>query len=369
MSDDDLSIQGTLAETTVPDLFRSIIRSQETGIVSLDAVGRHDSIFIREGKIVFASSSDSDLGLGEVLLRTGELNLLQYTAAMEHLTSPRKIGAVLCDLGYLKPDELIRAVERQVSIIVMHALAFRTGSYTVEFTQEFSGDISTISINTERLILDGVARIEPWSLIARGVARMERLLRQAPGADARIFHLDLNEEESHVYGLLYEPQTVQGVCERSYLSNFVACRTLWALLATNLIEDAVETDAGQQRALVESEYELESEVEKYNSAFQQIFAIVFQESGDRTYDLVDRVILGLSGDVLPYLSGINLLNEGRVDFDQLHNNVIASGSSDRHVIVQSVMTELLYSWIVEVRRELQGRLEPEMFAILQTLKK
>src|SRR5205085_1972387 len=42
---DDLSIQGTLAETTVPDLFRSLVMSGETGIVSLEAIGRNDTIY------------------------------------------------------------------------------------------------------------------------------------------------------------------------------------------------------------------------------------------------------------------------------------------------------------------------------------
>src|ERR1051325_9342550 len=67
---DDLSIQGTLAETTVPDLFRSLVRSGETGIVSLDAIGRTDAIYLKYGRIIFASSSDPDMGLGEILLRT-----------------------------------------------------------------------------------------------------------------------------------------------------------------------------------------------------------------------------------------------------------------------------------------------------------
>jgi len=60
---DDLSIQGTLAETTVPDLFRSIIRSSETAIVSLDAIGRNDTIYFNEGRIIYASSTDPDVGL------------------------------------------------------------------------------------------------------------------------------------------------------------------------------------------------------------------------------------------------------------------------------------------------------------------
>src|ERR1041385_659299 len=113
MNDDNLSIQGALEETTVPDLFRSLVRSGETGIVSLDAVGRNDTIYFRDGKIIFAASSDPDMGLGEVLLRMGELSLQQYNDAMEKLVVSRRIGALLCELGYLKPDDLIRAAERQ----------------------------------------------------------------------------------------------------------------------------------------------------------------------------------------------------------------------------------------------------------------
>lgn len=365
---DELSIQGTLAETTVPDLLRSLIRSGETGIVSLEAMGRHDSVYLTEGRIIFATSSDPDLGIAEGLLRSGELNLSQLQNANEHLVGSKRIGSVLCELGYLKPDELMRAVERQVCNIVRSTLSFRSGNYTVEFTSDFSHEILTLPINTERLILDGVRAVEYWSLIERGLGKMDRLLRQMPGADSRIFHLDLNEEESHVYALLSEIGTVASACSRSYLSNFATCRTVWALLSANLLEDAAESDIQRQRAAELDELELESEVEKYNSVFQTIFGIVFQKIGDHIYDFTDRVVLHLSPEVLPYLSGVNLMNEGRVDFDQLLNNLIASGSEDKKAIVQAVLNELLYGWIYEIRTEFGDRLEPEVNPIVESLR-
>ncbi|HEX6158600.1 MAG TPA: DUF4388 domain-containing protein, partial [Thermoanaerobaculia bacterium] len=120
MSSDDLSIQGTLAETTVPDLFRSIVRSNETAVVSLEAIGRNDTIYFHEGRIIYASSSDHDMGLAETLLRSGELSIQQYDTAMERVVVSRRIGALLCEMGYLKPDELSRAAERQASAIVLN---------------------------------------------------------------------------------------------------------------------------------------------------------------------------------------------------------------------------------------------------------
>jgi uncharacterized protein DUF4388 len=372
---EELSIQGTLAETTVPDLFRSLIRSSETAVVSLDVTGRSDVIYVNEGKIIFASSSDPDMGLGEVLLRMGELNLQQYNQAMERLVTPlitpRRMGALLCELGYLKPEDLSRAAERQANAIVLNAMRFRTGSYTIEFTSNFPDEIITLPLSTERLILNGVAQVEFWSLITRGLGRFDRMLAQVPGSDARAYALELSEEENHVFSLLSEqPATVQDLCSRSYLPNFVSCRTLWGLLCINLLQDAQTEAAAETRSAEESEYELAAMVERYNGVFQGIFSIVFQKIGDHVYDFIDRVVLHLSPDTMPYLSGMNLINEGRIDFDQLLINLIASGSENHSNIVHSVLNELLYGWILEVKSEFGGTsLERDVVALVNKLKR
>jgi len=365
---DGLSIQGTLAETTVPDLFRSLLRSNETGIVSLEAIGRNDVIYFNEGKIIFASSSDPDMGLGEVLLRGGELTLQQYNHALERLVVARRIGALLCELGYLQPDELMRALERQASAIVLNAIRYRTGSYSIEFTSEFPTEIIALPLNTERLILDGVGSIEFWSLVTRGVARLDRLLQQVPGADMRTYSLELTDEENHVLSLLAEPATIEETCSRSYLSNFITCRTLWALLSVNLIAEAESSTVDEQRAAVETEYELEGVVERYNRMYEAIFSLVFQRIGDHIYDFMDRVLVHLSPETAPYVSNMNLVNEARVDFDQLLNNVIASGARDHPAIIRNILKELLNCWIREIKSEFGAEMEAEVVRMTQESK-
>jgi hypothetical protein len=367
---DNLSIQGELSETTVPDLIRSIVRSSETAILSLDAISRHDTIYFHEGRMVFAASTDPDMGLAETLLRMGELNIQQYNTAMERLVVARRIGGLLCELGYLKPDELTRAAERQASAIVLDAMAYRNGAYTIEFTAEFPEGIITLPLQTERLILDGVRNIEYWSLITRGVGRTDRVLEQVPGADTRTFQLELNDDETHVLNLLSDPQTVEQLCARSYLSNFHTFRTVWGLLAVNLIQDAEIAAVDEKRAAEETEYELEGVVENYNDVFQRIFALVFQRIGDHVYDFMDRVVLHLSPETMPYLSGMNFVNEGRLDFDQLLNNLYASGSRDHSRVVHTVCNELLYGWVYEVKAEFHGQpLESEVVRVADSLRK
>ncbi|HUJ13895.1 MAG TPA: DUF4388 domain-containing protein [Thermoanaerobaculia bacterium] len=367
---EDLSIQGTLAETTVPDLFRSLIRSSETAIVSLEGLGRTDVIYVSEGKITFASSTDPDMGLGEVLLRGGELNLEQYNQVTERLVTPRRVGALLVELGFLQPEDLSRAVERQASAIVLNAMRYRTGSYTIEFTHDFPDDIPALPLSTERLILDGIASIGFWSLITRGLGRPDRILEQAPGSNARSFALELNEEENHVFNLVAEPTKIEDIVRHSYLSNFASCKTIWGLLTVNLIQDAEGQAVVETKQAEESEYELAALVERYNTAYQGIFNLVFQKIGDHIYDFIDRVVLHLSPDMLPYLSGMNMVNEGRIDFDQLLNNLIASGSENQGLIVHTVLHELLYGWILEVKSEFGGTsLERDVIAMVQKVKK
>jgi len=366
---EDLSIQGTLAETTVPDLFRSLFRSSETAMLSLEAIGRNDVIYFQEGRVIFASSSDPDMGLGEILLRTGELNLQQYSTAMERTVMARRVGSVLVELGYLKPDELMRAAERQANAIVMNAMSYRTGSYTIEFTAEFPEGIIALPLSTERLILDSVRRIEYWSLIQRGISRLDRMLELAPGADTRSYSLELSDEESHVLSLLSDPQTVEMLCARSYLSNFNTCRTIWALLTGNFIQDAGSEAVSEKRAAEESEYEMEALVERYNGVFQAIFAVVFQKVGDHVYDFMDRVVLHMAPETMPYLSGMNMVNEGRLDFDQLYNNLVASGSVNHAQVVQSVLNELLTGWIFEVKSEFGAALESQVVKLASAVRR
>jgi hypothetical protein len=367
---DNLSIDGELAETSVPDLVRSIVRSSETAVLSLEASGRSDTIYFLEGRIIFATSTDPDMGLAETLLRMGELDIQQYNTAMDQLVVARRIGALLCDLGYLKPDELTRAAERQANAIVLDAMTYRNGAYTIEFTTEFPEGVITLPLSTERLILDGVRSIEYWSLLTRGVGRLDRVLQQVAGADTRTFQLELTDDETHVLGLFNDPQSIEQVCARTYLSNFETLRTIWGLLAVNLIQDAEVSAVDEKRAAEESEYELEGLVERYNGVYQRIFALVLLKIGDHVYDFIDRVVLHLSPENLPYLSGMSFVNEARLDFDQLLNNLFASGSSDHGRVMQNICNELLYGWVVEVKSEFAGQpLEVEVGRLAESVRR
>ncbi|MBW3564260.1 MAG: DUF4388 domain-containing protein [Acidobacteria bacterium] len=364
-----LGIQGALDETTVPDLMRSLLTSSETAMMSLESGERHDTIFFEDGDIVYAASSDPDLSLAAVLLRGGELSLQQFRKASEEMSPSKSMSVVLTELEFMNRDELMFAQQRRTTMIVKDAVAFRNGRYSIDFVTEMPPEIIRNRADTLRLVLDAVEGIEMWSLIDRGVQRIRGRLTQADRADMKLFTLDVTEKESHIYSMLVEPLTVDELCQRSYMSNFETCRTVWALFTGGLITESAAGALSEKRRLNEEEFELEALVEKYNSIYQVLFQIVFREIGDYTWDFVDRVVRHLAPDRMPFVSGISMTNEARVDFDQLYNNLVASGLENRRETANDVLNQLLYGWIVETRQEFGSRLQGEIDRVVAPLLK
>ncbi len=364
---EELSIRGEIAETTVPDLVRSIVHGGDTAIMTLENADSDATIYFQNGRVVFASSSDRDLGLAELLLHDGDLDVQQYDNVLERMIVSEAMGAVLCEMGYLDPDALVRVLDRQATAIFHQACRYRRGTYTIEFVEALPESVPALPLVADRLLLDGIRTVDSWSTIRRGVGRLDRLLQQTESASIRSYQLELNADEMHVLDLLNEPQPVEVVCSRSYLSNFASCRTLWALLTVGLVGD-VQSTSDHRREAAAIEYELEGRVEKYNTLFQTIFGIVFQKVGDHVYDFMDRVVLHLAPATLPYLSGITFVNEGRLDFDQLFTNVIASGTRDHRAMVETVLSELLYGWIVEIKQEFGAEMEADIVRLANSVR-
>ncbi|MFA6956591.1 MAG: DUF4388 domain-containing protein [Thermoanaerobaculia bacterium] len=368
---EELTIQGSLSETTVPDLFRTVIRSRETAVVSIACESRQDSYYFLDGRLAFASSNSRDLGLADVLLTAGEISLAQYEVAISKAGVARRIEEVLVETGAVAREDMPRALEMQITRIVNDAISLGSGDYSIEFLASFPSELTAVSIESDKLILAAIGAVDRWSVVERGIGSTERVIRQLPGADARAFALELSEGEAQVFGLLSEPLSIATACERSYLPNFVVCRTIWALLVAGMVEDVRETsdEAGhERREMIATEYELEGEVERYNTVFQDFFGVVFQRIGDYAYDFVDRVVTRVSPRNMQYLTGISMVNEGRLDIDQLLTNLGPANAHDKRQIVQDLMNEMLYGWVLELRTEFGDQLDAAIAAAQEKIR-
>ncbi len=241
----ELELEASLIDCDVPDLVQILRGHRFNGLLSLHRGSVRKHITVEQGRIVFATSSDPDERLGELLLRRGRISLRQFADAGRRVAPGRRLGTILVEEGLLSPKELVRGVVEQVQEIIYDAVTWSEGHYKLEAGQH-EAEAITLKIDTPRLILDGIHRIESWRRIDRAVGGLEAVYRRREGHDVTIERLELESAHGALVDMLARPQSVRQLCVRSSLSSFELCRSLWAFRVIGLVERTAEPAVGPE---------------------------------------------------------------------------------------------------------------------------
>ena len=114
----------------LPDLLLAISRSGKTGRLHFSNPEGDKTLDLQDGKIVFAESSSQDDGLGQYLLRTGKISLMDYTRVAKLVQPGKRLGELLVEENVLAAADLRPAVIGQVrSVVLGYLLAVPRGRF------------------------------------------------------------------------------------------------------------------------------------------------------------------------------------------------------------------------------------------------
>src|SRR5262245_13214613 len=83
--------EGSLAESSFCEVLAGLSRRRETGVLRVSGAAPSKSVYLQEGKIVFASSTDPDDRLGELLLTRGIIARDQLEEASNSLKPGKRL--------------------------------------------------------------------------------------------------------------------------------------------------------------------------------------------------------------------------------------------------------------------------------------
>jgi len=233
---DTVKDHGRLDDLALPDLLASICGRQETGVLHLTRPPLSKSIYIEGGRILFATSNDPDDRLGELLLRRGVLRAHHLEKALDSLGRPKRLGAVLVEMGYLKPEELVSGVVQQVQEIIYGLFLWYDGEYRFARGPLPSRELITLKLSTPEAILTGIGRIDRWWRVLRGVGGLDTVYQL--GARHSEILRDMRPQENHkrIVQALEQPLSVRDLCDLGILPDFQTCATLWAFRVIGVVE-------------------------------------------------------------------------------------------------------------------------------------
>jgi uncharacterized protein DUF4388 len=348
---EELTIRGEIETSSVPELLRSLLGSGETGILTLRRGDATKSIFIQQGRVVYAASNNADERLGESLVMRGKITARQFLEASKMIRPGRRLGGILVEMEALDSEDLMPSVEMQVHDILMELFDWTHGEYELVIKDMDPDQILSLHISTENLILEGIRRSRSFSQVIRGIGDIDAVLVPSGTTDV-LYKLDLTAEEQEILSHVNGRASVEQICDVSYLSNFETCRILWALKVLGVIrrsgaEDvaAVGTNALEQQR----ELDLEAIVEKFNQMFGRIYHFLRGRLGDGVDGFMEACMEEVSRQYGVLFDGVDLKTYGRADYEQMLANVADLPPEQRKSLMVAALNELVFVIQLAVR--------------------
>lgn len=193
--------RGDLSQTALPEILYTIDRFQVPGVIEASREGVSKQVYIKEGNVVHATSSDREDSLGNYLQRSGVLSADIYAETMaERERTKKRYGILLIEKGVLSPGEIYRAIRKQIEAIVWSLFYWQDGGVIFSIGDFREPDAVKIQLPMRQVILQGIKRApNAKALVSRlgrketvfePCYRMEDLIELALDADEyRLLHL------------------------------------------------------------------------------------------------------------------------------------------------------------------------------------
>jgi hypothetical protein len=193
------------------------------------------ALFFDAGEVVFATSSDRQDGLGEVMLRAGALTQSQFEEASTLVETGQRFGSAVAEMGIYGVEQIVAWVQRQVLQVTASVLDYPAGRYFFLSSLEKNAvpEIG-IPVPLGKLLLAAVRKAGdlPLDQLAEDADLQVELSSDA----LRLFKAeDLEDRERHLLSFISQHISAKHVVAQSGLLRPEASRALYALLLLGFV--------------------------------------------------------------------------------------------------------------------------------------
>jgi hypothetical protein len=193
------------------------------------------ALFFDAGELVFATSSDRQDGLGEVMLRARALTQSQFEEASTFVETGQRFGSAIAEMGIYGVEQIDSWVQRQVLQITASVLDYPVGRYFF-FSSLEKNVVPEIGIPVPlgKLLLAAVRKASdlPLDQLAEDADLQVELSSDA----LRLVNAEeLDDGERHLLSLISQHISAKHVVSQSGLPRPEASRALYALLLLGFV--------------------------------------------------------------------------------------------------------------------------------------
>ncbi len=235
--------RGDLSQTALPEILHTIDRFQVPGVIEASREGVVKQVFIKEGNVVHATSTDRNDSLGTYLQRHGLLSPEAYVETMrERERSNQRYGVLLIERGLLSPAEIYRNTRKQIEAIVWSLFYWLEGSVVFSIGEFRESESVRIQLPMQQVILQGIKRAPDAKTLVARLGRKETVLDPCYKTE-QLIELALDADEYRLLGLVDGKRSLYEICTQGPRSASENAKLLYAFQILQLIRSAAAVSA------------------------------------------------------------------------------------------------------------------------------
>ncbi len=327
-----MALKRSLAGTSFPAIVRPLVRHRKTGVLRMSQLDSAKTVYIDEGRLIFATSNDPDDRLGEILLRKGTIDYRTLEESARALRAGKRQGTILVENGAIRARDLIEGVADQVRGIICSLVAWESGEFEFAEGTLPSREVIVLRISTADLLMEGIRRVERWSRIRTAVGDLDQRYVLTPNAAAIMGGLSLDKDELSIIASVDGPTTIEDMCAASHRPDFWVCRTLWGLWAVGILDRDPQDTRGAGLPKEETAPHAEGprgfaigrEIERFNELHRLLFELVRYELREGARVFWERAFTAVSGEMPALFEGVAIDPTGDLDPIALRRNILTA---------------------------------------------
>lgn len=223
--------RGDLAVTPLAEILATIHRYRVPGVLRVSREGRERRIYLENGLVVFAATSEREVGLGAYLLRRRVLSPELGREAARRVREGLRLGQILLEMGVLDEQGLKEAVSGQIREILWGAFDWESGEVVFDIGERRSQESIRIDLSIPEVILEGIRRAKDVRRLVQRLGHAATVLEQTPGELISLF----TPEERAYYGRVDGRTALQPLCGKGPRAAAENARILYAFFCLGLL--------------------------------------------------------------------------------------------------------------------------------------
>ena len=352
-------LKGSLETVSFPQLIRAIVSRGRTGVLRFVYGSLSKTVYISEGRLIFATSTDPDDRLGEQLLKKGLITYRTLHDSVQAIQAGKRQGTILVERGAIRSKHLVEGVMEQVQEIIFSLFRLEGGEYDFVEGDLPSREVIVLRMSTPDLVMEGTRRMQGWRRIREGLGGLDQKFVLGLDAPRLMSGMSLQKEEVNLIAFLDGILSVEEICSQIRGNDFLTCRALYGLWAAGVLDrvpedrPAIATHA-QEKTDPHAEKlrgaSVARELERFNELHRMLFELVTYELRERAGSFFERAFAEAIAEQGDLYEGVAVDTLGELDPFALRKNIatrdIASYARGLDRLLE-IETELVRTWLGE----------------------